>query len=79
MGRARLASAPARVTRIGSDYRIVGAAWGAPSERIEVKIDDGPWMPVTIDHSEEAEFAWKIWSLDWPIPLPESTPSPHGR
>ena len=43
-------------------YRITGAAWGAPIDRVEVKIDDGPWMPATIDHSEEAEFAWKIWS-----------------
>ena len=68
VGRARLKSAPARVTHIGSDYRIVGAAWGAPIDRVEVKIDDGPWMPATIDHSEEAEFAWKIWSLDWPNP-----------
>ena len=68
VGRARLKSAPARVTQIGNDYRIVGAAWGAPIDRVEVKIDDGPWMPATIDHSEEAEFAWKIWSLDWPKP-----------
>jgi DMSO/TMAO reductase YedYZ molybdopterin-dependent catalytic subunit len=65
VGRARLASAPARVSHIGSDYRIVGAAWGAPIDRVEVKIDNGPWMSATIDHSEEAEFAWKIWSLDW--------------
>jgi len=68
VGRARLASAPARVTRIGSDYRIVGAAWGAPIDRVEVKIDDGSWVPASIDQSEEAEFAWKIWSLDWPNP-----------
>jgi hypothetical protein len=68
VGRARLGSAPARVTHIGSDYRIVGAAWGAPIDKVEVKIDDGAWMPAAIDHSEEAEFAWKIWSLDWPNP-----------
>ncbi|MGO4834209.1 molybdopterin-dependent oxidoreductase, partial [Rhizobiaceae sp. 2RAB30] len=45
VGRARLKSAPARVTRVGNDYRIVGAAWGAPIDRVEVKIDDGPWAP----------------------------------
>jgi hypothetical protein len=55
---------------MGDDNRIVGAAWGAPIDRVEVKIDDGPWMAATIDHSEEAEFAWKIWSLDWPNPAP---------
>lgn len=65
VGRWRLKSAPARVTRIGSDYRIIGAAWGAPIERVEVKVDDGPWMPATIDQSEKAEYAWKIWSFDW--------------
>lgn len=68
VGRARLKSAPARVTHIGNDYRIVGAAWGAPIERVDVKIDDGPWMPATIDETEKADFAWKIWSVDWPKP-----------
>ena len=70
VGRWRLKSAPARVTQAGSDYRIIGAAWGAPIARVEVKIDDGPWMPAVIDHSEEADYAWKIWSLDWPTPQP---------
>jgi DMSO/TMAO reductase YedYZ molybdopterin-dependent catalytic subunit len=70
VGRALLKSAPARVTQIASDYRVVGAAWGAPVERVEVKIDDGQWMPAVIDRSEEAEFAWKLWSLDWPDPQP---------
>ena len=68
VGRALLKSAPARVTRIGDDYRIMGAAWGAPIGKVEVKIDNGPWMAATIDHAEEAEFAWKMWSLDWPKP-----------
>jgi hypothetical protein len=68
VGRVRLKSAPARVTKLGSDYRIVGAAWGAPIDRVEVKIDNGAWVRVAIDHSEEAEYAWKIWSLDWANP-----------
>ncbi|MDB5524204.1 MAG: sulfite oxidase [Rhizobium sp.] len=70
VGRALLKSAPAKVTRDDSGYRIVGAAWGAPIERVEVKIDQGPWMPAVIDRSEEAEYAWKIWSLDWADPSP---------
>jgi DMSO/TMAO reductase YedYZ molybdopterin-dependent catalytic subunit len=65
VGRWRLKSAPARVTRIGSDYRIIGAAWGAPIERVEVKVDDEPWVPASIDQSEHAKYAWKIWSFDW--------------
>ena len=71
VGRTRIKSAPARVTKKGSDYRIIGAAWGAPIAKVEVQIDDGPWVAATIDRGEEAEFAWKIWSLDWPNPSPE--------
>ncbi len=70
VGRARLKSAPAKVTHVGDAYQIIGAAWGAPIDRVEVKIDDGPWQPATIDRTDEAEFAWKIWSLDWPAPTP---------
>jgi hypothetical protein len=65
VGRALLKSAPAKVTRGDAGYRITGAAWGAPIERVEVRIDDGPWTPATFDISEQAEFAWKIWYLDW--------------
>ena len=43
VGRALLKSAPARVTRKDNSYRIIGAAWGAPIDKVEVKIDDGPW------------------------------------
>ena len=70
VGRARIKSAPARVTHIGGDYRIAGAAWGASIEKVEVSIDGGPWMPAVIDDAEKAEFAWRIWSLDWPKPSP---------
>ncbi len=68
VGRARLKSAPARVTRVGNDYRIVGAAWGAPIAGVEVKIDDGPWIPAIIDEDDKADFAWQMWSIDWPNP-----------
>jgi DMSO/TMAO reductase YedYZ molybdopterin-dependent catalytic subunit len=68
VGRALLKSVPAKVTRKNGQYRIIGAAWGAPIQQVEVQIDGGPWVPATIDRSEEAEFAWKIWSLDWQNP-----------
>jgi hypothetical protein len=48
----------------------VGAAWGGPIQRVEVQIDGGPWRPATIDRSQDAEFAWKIWSVDWEKPSP---------
>lgn len=68
VGRALLKSAPAKVTRSDAGYRITGAAWGAPIAKVEVKVDDGPWLEATIDRSNEAEFAWRIWSLDWASP-----------
>jgi hypothetical protein len=70
VGRVLLKSAPAKVTRKDGQYRILGAAWGTPIQRVEVQIDGGPWMPATIDRREEAEFAWKIWSLEWEKPTP---------
>ena len=45
-----------------------GGRLGSPIQRVEVQIDGGPWMPATIDRSQEAEFAWKIWSIDWEKP-----------
>jgi DMSO/TMAO reductase YedYZ molybdopterin-dependent catalytic subunit len=68
VGRVLLKSVPTRVTRKNGQYRIVGAAWGAPIQRVEVQIDGGPWMPATIDRGVEAEFAWKIWSFEWAKP-----------
>jgi len=68
VGRARLKSAPAKVIRSGGRYRIVGAAWGAPIAQVEVQIDGGHWLPATIDEGQDAEFAWKLWSLEWSKP-----------
>ncbi len=68
VGRKLLKSAPARVTRLENDYRIIGAAWGAPISGVEVQIDGGEWMPATIDEGQEVNTAWSIWSLDWGQP-----------
>ena len=70
VGRALLKSVPARITRKDGQYRIVGAAWGAPIQRVEVRIDGGAWLPAQIDRSQEAAFAWKIWYLEWSNPTP---------
>jgi hypothetical protein len=68
IGRALLKSAPAKVSQTDGQYRIVCAAWGAPIAHVEVQIDDGPWLQATIDEGNDAEFAWKLWSLEWPNP-----------
>jgi DMSO/TMAO reductase YedYZ molybdopterin-dependent catalytic subunit len=70
VGPSLLKSVPAKVTRQGNQYHIVGAAWGAPIAKVEVRIDDGPWTAASIDRSEEADHAWRIWSFDWDRPSP---------
>jgi DMSO/TMAO reductase YedYZ molybdopterin-dependent catalytic subunit len=72
VGRVRLKSVPAKVTRLGGKYRVVGAAWGASIAGVEVKVDDGPWVPAALDRTpgEDAPFAWTLWSLDWGAPAP---------
>ena len=68
VGRTKLKSLAAKVTRTSDKYRIYGAAWGAPIKTVEVSIDGGTWEKATIDPEEDAEFAWKIWHLDWNSP-----------
>jgi DMSO/TMAO reductase YedYZ molybdopterin-dependent catalytic subunit len=68
----RLKSAPAKVTRQGDDYQIMGAAWGAPIEKVEVRIDEGSWQPATLltDDGDDSEFTWTLWTYDWGTPTP---------
>ena len=60
VGRALLKSVPAKVTRQNDQYHIIGAAWGAPIQRVEVQIDGGRWMPATINRHDEAGFALSV-------------------
>jgi DMSO/TMAO reductase YedYZ molybdopterin-dependent catalytic subunit len=69
----RLKSAPAKVTRRGRRYAILGAAWGAPVARVEVQIDDGPWMAAKLDRQpsrrkRSRQYAWTFWRLHWGTP-----------
>ncbi len=68
----RLKSAPAKVTKQGDDYQIMGAAWGAPLKGVEVRIDEEPWQSATLltDDGEGSEFTWSFWTLDWETPTP---------
>jgi hypothetical protein len=65
VGRSLLKSAPARVVQTAGGYRIEGAAWGAPIQKVEVQIDEGPWQPAQLDTDQVRRFAWRFWSLDW--------------
>ena len=72
VGRSLIKSVTAKVTVRDGRYRIYGAAWGAPIQHVDVRVDEGPWRPATIDQGQEQEFAWKFWHLDW-----EATPGDH--
>lgn len=66
----RLKSAPAKVTRLGNRYQIMGAAWGAPIRKVEVQVDDGPWRAARLHRHRSSGrgtqgFAWRFWTLDW--------------
>ena len=69
----RLKSAPARVTRTGDRYTVLGAAWGAPIAKVEAQIDDGPWQATTLlrnpsPTTNRDDTAWSFWTLDWGSP-----------
>lgn len=68
--RDRLKSAPARVTKSGDNYSVMGAAWGAPIAAVDVRIDDGPWHPATLTEGEGSQYAWVFWNFDWETPAP---------
>jgi DMSO/TMAO reductase YedYZ molybdopterin-dependent catalytic subunit len=70
VGRARLKSAPAKVTVKDGAHRIIGAAWGAPVARVEVRVDDGPWTAATLEEGAGSRYAWAFWYLDWPNAAP---------
>ena len=70
VGRNRLKSAPAKVTKQGDVYQIMGAAWGAPIAGVEVQIDEEPWQPATLTEGAGEPFAWTFWTLDWGSPSP---------
>lgn len=65
VGPARVKSITARVVSRGGRYQIEGAAWGGGIDRVEVRVDRGPWVPATITRGNEHDFAWKFWTLDW--------------
>jgi len=74
VGRDRLKSAPARVTRRSDQYTIAGAAWGAPIDRVEVSIDGEPWIPAQLStpttEASDSGYSWALWNVDWSSPTP---------
>ena len=64
----RLKSFIARVTERGNGHNVFGVILhdGTPIESVEVKVDDGPWQPATLDPATAAEkYAWKFFNFTW--------------
>ena len=74
VGRDRLKSAAAKVTRTGNRYAIMGAAWGAPISSVDVQIDGGPWNPARMQEPPGParrglrDYSWRFWTFDWGSP-----------
>lgn len=70
---ARLKSAPARVVRRGGRHVVLGVAWGAEIAAVQVRIDDGPWLPAAlfgpVAHARRSRgLAWRFWTFNWGMP-----------
>jgi DMSO/TMAO reductase YedYZ molybdopterin-dependent catalytic subunit len=57
----------ARVTTDGSRYNVFGVVLndGTPLKSVEVKVDDGPWHPATLDPSTRSKYSWKFFTYEW--------------
>ncbi len=63
----RLKSYIARVTKIGNQHKVFGVILhdGTPIRSIEVRVDDGPWQPATLDPATSETYSWKFFNFDW--------------
>ena len=63
----QLKSFIARVTRDGSGHKALGVVLndGTPIKSVEVRVDDGPWQPATMDPATSAKYSWKLFTYAW--------------
>ncbi len=63
----RLKSFIARVTTDGIRHQVFGVVLhdGTPLRSVEVKVDDGPWQPATLDPATSETFSWKFFTYAW--------------
>ena len=57
----------ARVTFDGTRHKVFGVVLhdGTPIRLVEVKVDDGPWQPATLDPTTSEKYSWKFFTYDW--------------
>ncbi|MBM88906.1 MAG: sulfite oxidase [Gammaproteobacteria bacterium] len=66
-----LKSAIVRVVESNGRFSVQGFVLndGTPLERVEVKIDDGPWETAQLN-PRNTKYSWKLWGYDWDNPSP---------
>ena len=71
ISRLQLKSIVARVTRAADHHRVHGFVLndGTPLKAVEVKIDDGPWRPATVEPNA-SRYAWKLFTHRWDGAVP---------
>lgn len=73
VGPLNVKSLVARVIRRRDGSLLVnGAAWTQGRIRaVELKIDDGPWLPAKLEPQEDhPEHTWAMWTCEWKDPRP---------
>src|SRR5262245_1142997 len=57
----------ARVAKDGSRHKVLGVILndGTPIKSVEVKVDEGPWQPATIDPATTGKYSWKLFNYTW--------------
>ena len=68
----QLKSFLARVTRDASRHNVLGVVLhdGTPLKSVEVRVDDGPWQPATLDPATRAKYSWKLFTYAWNTATP---------
>ncbi len=63
----QLKSFIARVTKDGNRHKVLGVVLndGTPLKSVEVKVDDGPWQPATMESSTKEKYSWKLFTYVW--------------
>ena len=64
----QLKSFLARVTRdADGQHTVLGVVLndGTPLKSVEVKVDNGPWQPATMDPQTREKYAWKLFRYAW--------------
>ena len=63
----QLKSFIARVSRDGARHNVFGVVLndGTPLRSVEVRVDEGPWQPATLDPSTTEQYSWKLFNYTW--------------